>query len=465
MKLPPYLLALPVSAAVLAAAPLYASMQLNSEPASASGAPNANTSLSQLIERALNQDSARQQFYAQAQAMRAAGQANASEQDPKLKFGVSGLPVDSFAFDDDAMTNISLGLSQQFARGDTLALSRRKAEKQASGIASQITARELDVINALTKIWLELGYQQVARQILLDNQRLITELAAVIRTNYAVGKSEAQDLFNAELQITKLDDQLQANRQTQQKLTAQLSQWLSADDLAAAPELRASNQLDWSPLQALETAHRSGDYYPRLYQHPSVRMLDAAIAARRIDSDIAKQAYTPQFGVEMAYGYRQADNMQGQPVSDIVSAFITLDIPLFTGNRQDHNLAAAQYQLGAAQSQKDTLLKQLNSQVNALLVDQNNLSQRIARFASTLLPQARAQVKASERGYQNNTAPFNELIAASRDELALQLEYQRLITDLNLTNNNLSALLCSYSYQVDAPQLTPSAAQHSGGQQ
>ncbi|CAK1767122.1 hypothetical protein VCRA2114E123_140107 [Vibrio crassostreae] len=51
------------------------------------------------------------------------------------------------------------------------------------------------------------------------------------------------------------------------------------------------------------------------------------------------------------------------------------------------------------------------------------------------------------------------MILATRDELALKLEYQRLITDLNLTNNNLSALLNSYQYQVDTPQLATSSVQ------
>lgn len=45
---------------------------------------------------------------------------------PKLKVGFGGLPVDSFKFDEDAMTNISVGLMQQFERGDTLDLQGKK---------------------------------------------------------------------------------------------------------------------------------------------------------------------------------------------------------------------------------------------------------------------------------------------------------------------------------------------------
>ena len=113
----------------------------------------------------------------------------------------------------------------------------------------------------------------------------------------------------------------------------------------------------------------------------------------------------------------------------------------------------AQYQVGAAKSQKDTLLAQMNAKVNALLVDRSNLEQRLERYQSTLLPQASARIKAVERGYQNNTAQFNDVITATTDELAIQLEQQRLTTDLNIVNSNLAALLGGFDYQVDKPQL------------
>ncbi|MCZ8486990.1 hypothetical protein O9993_23290 [Vibrio lentus] len=55
---------------------------------------------------------------------------------------------------------------------------------------------------------------------------------------------------------------------------------------------------------------------------------------------------------------------------------------------KDKNLSAAQYQVGAAKSQKDTLLSCTNAQVIALLVDKANLTQRLERHQSTLVTSA-----------------------------------------------------------------------------
>ncbi|MEI8673432.1 TolC family protein [Vibrio sp. SA48] len=410
--------------------------------------------LTQLIETALSIDASRQQYFAQSQAIRETGVASSTLMDPKLKVGFGGLPVDSFKFDQDPMTNISVGLMQQFERGSTLTLQAKKAEQQADGMALQVRQRELEVANSMTQLWLELGYQQYAQRILRENQSLMSELERFIETNYSLGKSEAQDLLQAQLQVSKLDEKLQANRQIQSRILSQLSEWLGSAWLANQPTLSADNQLPWAQLtEQLTSMTEPNQHFTQLMKHPMIGMAEAAINTSQTQVEIAQTAYQPQFGVEVMYAYRQANDMKGQPASDLVSAYLTMDIPLFTGNRQDRNHAAAQYQVGAAKSQRDVLLAQMNAKVNALLVDKTNLEQRLERYHSTLLTQAKARTQAIERGYENSTAQFNDVVSAVSDELALQLEQARLTTDLNLTNSNLAYLLSGFDFQVAAPAL------------
>ncbi len=429
--------------------------------------------LSLLIEQALLRDSGRQQIIAQSQATRHAGIASATLSDPKLKVGFGGLPVDSFKFDEDPMTNISVGLMQQFERGSTLDLKERQSSQQADGIQFQVAVREREITNTITTLWLELGYQQTARATLLESRRLMAELERFIETNYGIGNSEAQDLLNAQLNVVKFDEKLQANQQQQRRIIAQLSEWLGDEWLNASlassqtPEkhssaktIQANNALGWQELETRLTPYTgNSQFYPLLQSHPMVRAADSAITVNETQVEIAEQAYLPQFGVEVMYAYRQANNMQGNPASDLVSAYVTMDIPLFTGNRQDKGVEAAQYQVGSARAQKETLLSQMNAKVNALLVDRDNLSQRIERYQTSFIPQADATTQAVERGYQNNTAQFNDVITAMTNALNIQLEQQRLITDLNIVNSQLAALVGGSYHQPSQSQKTTSQAQ------
>lgn len=446
----PSLLALCISVSALVVTPVMA----QSSTATSGQLLSQSDPLTLLIEQALANDASRKQIFAQSQAMRESGVAASTLMDPKLKVGFGGLPVDSFKFDEDPMTNISVGLMQQFERGSTLELQSKKASQQADGMALQVAAREREVANGITQLWLELGYQQQAERVLLENQRLMRELESFISTNYSIGKSEAQDLLNAQLQVSQLEEKLQANQQMQRRILSQMSEWLGSEWLYQQRDLKASNQLNWDALERLLSASSTTQHFAQLAQHPMVQMANANIAVSQTQVELAEQSYTPQFGVEVMYAYRQANNMKGEPASDLVSAYLTMDIPLFTGNRQDRAHAAAQYQVGAAQSQKDLLLAQMNAKVNALLVDRSNLEQRLERYQNTLLEQAKARTKAVERGYQNSTAQFNDVIAATRDELALELESQRLLTDLNQVNSNLAMLLGGFNYVVAKPELT-----------
>ncbi|EPN7875423.1 TolC family protein [Vibrio vulnificus] len=445
----PSLLALCISVSALVATPVMA----QSSTATSGQLLSQSDPLTLLIEQALANDASRKQIFAQSQAMRESGVAASTLMDPKLKVGFGGLPVDSFKFDEDPMTNISVGLMQQFERGSTLELQSKKASQQADGMALQVAAREREVANGITQLWLELGYQQQAERVLLENQRLMRELESFISTNYSIGKSEAQDLLNAQLQVSQLEEKLQANQQMQRRILSQMSEWLGSEWLYQQRDLKASNQLNWDALERLLSASSTTQHFAQLAQHPMVKMANANIAVSQTQVELAEQSYTPQFGVEVMYAYRQANNMKGEPASDLVSAYLTMDIPLFTGNRQDRAHAAAQYQVGAAQSQKDLLLSQMNAKVNALMVDRTNLEQRLERYQTTLVEQAKARTKAVERGYQNSTAQFNDVIAATRDELAVELESQRLLTDLNQVNSNLAMLLGGFTYTVAQPEL------------
>ncbi len=147
--------------------------------------------------------------------------------------------------------------------------------------------------------------------------------------------------------------------------------------------------------------------------------------------------------------------MRGEPAPDMVSTYLTMDIPLFTGSKQDKALESAQYQVGAAKSQRDAWLARMEAQLSGLISDRDHIQQRIDQYQDSLLTQAQAQSAAVERGYQNNSASFGDIVTSSITELSIQLELERLITDLNLTNNQIANLVGIYATESQANSHQP----------
>lgn len=405
--------------------------------------------LNNIIELAVSRDQGLVQLNSQALSLKETGAASATLMDPKIKFGVGGLPVDSFKFDEDAMTNISVGLSQQFSRGATLDLSRKRYGQQAQIVSYQAELRKLDIARSITQLWIELKHLIRTSELTEEMRGLMIEMSQFIETNYSLGKSEMQDLLYAELQVSQLDEKLQKNRQMQQRIRAQLSEWVEPEYVREA-QLNTSLEPHWQSLLDIEkvTKTNSTEYYDVLVTHPKIKAAEQNIQSKVTQVSIAEQSYTPQFGVEVAYAYRQANGMNGQPASDLVSAYLTMDIPLFTEKKQDRKYAAAQHQVGVAKSQKDLLLVQMNTRVNTLISDKHNLEERIQRYQKVLVKQAKERTQAIERGYENNTVQFSELITAARDELMIAKEEARLMADLNSTQNELAYVLNQYDQNI-----------------
>lgn len=455
MKKNKYLLVLPVGLLAL----LLSSLSFAQLP---EGKQQQSSQLNALIELALMNDASRKQFYAKSQSLRESGIASNNLKDPKLKVGVGGLPVDSFAFDEDPMTNISIGLMQEFERGSTSALQQEKFNHQAQGVELQVKLRERDVANQITQLWLELGYQQHVEQILLQNRALMLQLEQYIESNYALAKSEVQDLLEVQIQVSRLDEKIQANQQMQLRIVAQLSEWLGGQWLTTQEHLQASPNMTWSVLEQQLSNSSNNQYYSLLATHPMVTIADAQIAASKTQISIAEQDYSPKFGVEVMYGYRQANGMDGSPASDLLSAYLTMDIPIFTDKRQDRKHAAAQHKVVEAQANKMVIIERMNAQVNTLLVDRQNLNERLIRYQQTILPQLQAKTAAVERAYQNNNVAFTEVIRASSDQLNIEIERWRLTADLNKTNSQLAYFLAGFEYKTE--NLDKSLANNSAGQ-
>ncbi len=82
----------------------------------------AELTLDSAIEEALQADHWNRSNLLQEQAIRSEAMASAQLPDPKLRLALANLPLDSLDFNQENMTQLQFGLSQQFPRGDSLAL-------------------------------------------------------------------------------------------------------------------------------------------------------------------------------------------------------------------------------------------------------------------------------------------------------------------------------------------------------
>jgi len=112
-----------------------------------------------------------------------------------------------------------------------------------------------------------------------------------------------------------------------------------------------------------------------LSNHPAILAIDIKRKASEKGIELAKQQYEPEWGVNASYAYR--DNMpSGDSRADLFSVGVTFDLPLFTENRQDKQVAASIADSETIKTEKLLLTKQMISVLEKELRQLKRLSDR-----------------------------------------------------------------------------------------
>lgn len=360
--------------------------------------------------RAIDSDSAYTATMMRADAARESAITAGELPNPVLSLGLLNLPADDFDFDREAMTQLRFGLRQMFPRGDSRSLRSQGARLQAGEAEQLAAARVREVRRSVARAWLNAMLAERQMAILEQNRELFVQLEQITTSLYAVGRKNQQDVLRAELELARLNQRLAAAREQREVARTELGRWVGRD--ASRRPLMAPRDL---PSTLPEAELRSG-----LHRHPLIGRAEIGIEQAGNDSELARQAYEPQWGLELAYGYR--DDAPGIQRSDFLSAIVTLDLPLFSHRAPDAQLAAARIRRTAA---SDTLLdqqRQLEGMLDTALAQWRERGAQLDLYQNRLLPTAGSQREAAMSAYQSDASDFGALVQAQTSLLNLELQ-------------------------------------------
>ena len=364
---------------------------------------------------------------ARAQALGEAAIANGQLPDPRLKAGVANLPLDTFEVNQEPMTQLVVGVEQSFPPGDTLRYRRLQGEWQST--AEQATAQDntLKLVRDVRNRYLELYYQRQAGRIVAESRELFAQLVEITRGQYATGRANQQDVLSALLELARLDDRATRIENAAETSRAELGKWLGEavfrpldTRFPALPALPARD--------VLEAA---------LPEHPAIRMETARIESETQGVRMAREQYKPGWSIGLAYGQRYGEDAEGNSRPDMLTALVSVDLPLFPGQRQDRRLAASVQQAEAARYTRADRLRKLKEMLETQYANWQRLGERASLYDARLLHEASANAEAALNAYQSGVTEFTTLMRARITDLDVRLDALRLRIDRTKAQANL----------------------------
>ena len=368
---------------------------------------------------AVERDAVLRQLDAESGAMRERAVAEGQLMDPKLRFGAVNVPVDSFSLDAEDMTMLEVGLSQEFQPGRTRQLTRRRMEQSASAMEAAIGDRRRTVQREVRRTWAELAYLVRAREIVASQVDWVEQMRSSARARYASGQGTQIEVLQAGLDVAMLREQLLDIDRDEAMRRAQLGRWIGQDEAMRAGPFSLPARAELEPLALLEQ---------RLLQHPAQVDFERRIEAAETGIDLAEQRKLPGWMLDVSYGFRDGE-MDGASRPDMLSAMVSVDLPLFRGNRQDREVSAARSDARALHEMHEDHQREMQ----AMLAEAWSVARRTIElerlYESDLVPLAEQSVQAALLAYRSNRAMVDDVILARRTALETWLKHLRLVAD------------------------------------
>lgn len=343
-----------------------------------------------------------------------------SLEDPMLILGLMNLPVDTFSFRQEAMTQKQVEVTQSFPYPGKLKLRGDAALKDVRIAEEGYRDLERDIIKRVKVSFFELCYLNSSIETTQQNKILLEQFVTIAESKYSVGKGIQQDVLKAQVELSKIMDRLIELNQLKQMETARLNTLM--DRLPQAP-LHIPHGITQTPFDyTVEDLQKLAEE-----NRPALKGVQEAIEKMKIQKQLAEKEYYPDFKVGFRYGQRQDSPFQDHP--DFVSGFVGINIPLYQNTKQDRKVAEESYRISVLQEAYRKIRNNIFLEIKTLMDKEKKNSDLIELIKKGIIPQARQSLESALAGYTVDKVDFLTLIDNQVTLLNWQIKYHRELTN------------------------------------
>ncbi len=336
-----------------------------------------------------------------------------------------GSPKPFAGYTNSDFAYIGLGIAQEFPWPGKRGLRREAGELQAQALRSQSDAISRTVVEQLKIAYYRLAYLQQTLTILLRDDKLLGDMEQIAEARYRVGQGNQQEVLKAQLQHTRILEEITLHHREQAELQARLKQFLGRNQ--ASPDIVTETLRERAlPPDSPDLLRQAGENNPDV----ATRQAMAERADKMIE--LARKEFRPDFDVQ--YMYQNTD----RKFRDYYLATVTLTLP--NRGRRRAELAQAVEEQKAAGAALDAERQGRRAQVQEQYAIAQLSGERLKIYREGLMPQAEATFRSAMAAYQAGRQDFETLLSSFRDVLDFEEQYQKELAEHESALARLEAL-------------------------
>jgi len=327
--------------------------------------------------------------------------------DPRLQFGYQRMPMT------EPLQGAMYGFGQEIPFPGKLSLKGDIAQRDAERLEQEYNATRLRLIAVLKETYFNLHFVHKSIEIVEKNKTLLMQFEKTAKARYSVGQAAQQDVFRAQVEISRVLDRLAVLDQQKESLHAAINRLVNrppSGPLGTPEEIQTT--ILTIPLQ--ELSQRADEFSPALLA--TAKSIDRS--ERSVS--LAERQYYPDFDVT-ALGLRNdRSNDNGYQV------MVGIKIPLFYETKQKQGVREARASLEGAREDFTATRQDLLFQVKDGFVQAQRAERLITLLRDAIIPQATLGLQAAQAGYAVGKVDFltllNSLLTLQESQLELHSE-------------------------------------------
>lgn len=400
---------------------IFLGMLMIAFPGSGSAQENSFKSvLKSFIDTALKDNPEIKEFQNRIKAAEEVPSQVSSLDDPILQFQLMNLPVDTFDFSQENMTQKLFSLSQKLPYPGKLGLKVEIAEKNVDISEQDLEEVRLAITRDVKLAFYELCFVLEATNITQENKTLLEQFIIIAESKYSVGKGLQQDVLKAQVELSKIMERLIELQKLSGFEKAKLNSLMNL--LPQAPLtiphgiVKTNFNFTVEKLQATAEKHR-----PLLSKILSIKERYGS------SKKLAEKEYYPNFNVGFKYGQREGNSQIDR--ADFVSAFVGINIPIWYKTKQSRRVSETAYKVEMAGETYNRAKNQIFLKIKELVDKEQQGNKTLQLIAQGILPQARQSLESALAGYSVDKVDFLTLLSNQVTMFNWQIRYHRELTD------------------------------------
>ncbi|HSB61717.1 MAG TPA: TolC family protein [Vicinamibacteria bacterium] len=331
--------------------------------------------------------------------------------DPMLIYGVmnEGRPVPLETLGEAGFSEVYLGVSQELPFPGKRRLRREAAGEEAEAAEWALEGVRRRVAADVAEAYYDLYAVHAGLDVVGESMRLLERLIGAAHARLSVGRTSQQDVLDAEVELSRLEERRTELARRRAVLEARLRSLL---DRGNGPPFGRPPAITQTPIPGpLDELLRQAEE-----QSPALRESARRVAQGERLVDLARRDHKPDFSVNFTYHNRGG-------LDPWYSFGGTLTIPNVHG-RQKRALEEAVASLGGARGGAD----QARAEVRYAVTESYQMAataERLLRlYGEGILMQSRLSLDSAQAQYQVGKIEFVTLITSWRRLLEYELTYQ-----------------------------------------